>query len=505
MFDGTTLLDVSVSVDALLANDRLTFGGLVDTQTGFVISPIRRAFNRGLTFRLVPRKTGNAYRVEVKGSIHKFHNNGQHNADQFTADDLLLTLDQLVREYGFDLFNSKINKLEFGVNVELPFPVSHIVKNLICYKNQPFSLDTDSDTLYYVCNLQQYAIKIYDKGTQKGLDFDQLRFEIRADKMEYFNGKGIRLDTLADLLNVANYEPLGVLLVDTFNEILFDDPAINPDDLTPCEREIYRDGRNPRFWQRPDNLTFKQANTHRQRMSRAKRSFRALLDQRGNNWQREVSTLISQTWGRLTAVDDNLLTRIDEHRAAWQNLTRPNISPKQPGPTCHKLTDYVLPVSAGKTGATCHELTNSSIPGLSQINPLYSGINCDTLKPDQPPKPGAVVCPVTGVLIERPRPGQRFVSAAMLRQDDDLLLQLQSQSRAYAKGSKEDEYSRAAHNARNRDSNRRNNLRRQLIRHNKKKGGQQSLFPELAVFFLTNEQRAALDYWQGTPYEVRFT
>lgn len=515
MFDGIKIQDVSVEVDdngqpALLTNDRLTFAGLVDTQTGFVLSPIRKAFDRGLTFRLVPRSTGNGYRVEVKGSLHKFFNNGQHNADQYTANALLLTLDQLVRDYGFNLFNSKINNIEFGVNLILPFPVSHVLSNLICYKNQTFSLDTDSDTPYYVCNRQQYAVKVYDKGKQKGFDYHLLRFEVRIKKMEYFNGTGVRLDTLADLLNVANFEPLGALLIGTFNEILFDDPTINPANLTPHERETYKNGRNPRFWQTPDDLTTQQATTHRQRLSRTKHRYRALLDQRGSNWQRGVTALIGQTWQRLTAVDDDLLTRIDQHRAAWQNLTKPNIlgiiagnasaeeTEENRAERCHKLTDIDPPV--------CHELTDPSAPDLSRINPLYSGVICDTRKPvDQPPtapadRPGATVCPVTGVVLP-PAPGRRFVSATMLRNDDDLLLTLNNQFRQYAKGSKEDEYSRAAHNVRNVDSNRRNNLRRSINKIHR----EPTLFDVSDTLRLTADQRAALDYWQETPYEVRFT
>ncbi|GAB2567676.1 hypothetical protein [Spirosoma areae] len=91
----------------------------------------------------------------------------------------------------------------------------------------------------------------------------------------------------------------------------------------------------------------------------------------------------------------------------------------------------------------------------------------------------------------------------MLRNNDDLMMRLGGMFKQYAKGSKEDQFNQAAHNARNRDSNRRNNLRRQLIRHNKKKGGQQSLFPKLDVLTLTDEQRVLLDYWKSTPYELK--
>lgn len=499
MIDGIKVQDVSVEVDTLLTNDRLTFGGLVDTQTGFVLNPVRKADDRGLTFRLVPRRAGPGYRVEVKGSLHKFYNNGLHNADQYTANDLLLTHDQLVREYGFDLFDSAINNIEFGVNIELPFPVSQVLDNLIGYKNQPFRVDSQSKTPYYVCHRQRYTVKIYDKGKQKGLGCNLLRFEIRVRKMKYFDGTGVQLRTLADLLTVDNYRPLGALLVDTFNEILFDDPAINQKDLTARQQDIYQQCRNPRYWHTPDSLTPQQANTHRQQLGRNKDRFRALLNQYGSSWQGEFSALVRRTWEQLTAVDDDLLTRIDNYKTTWQNRTKfdfPNgvvggkysrETVRNRGETCHKLTDIDPP--------NCHELTALPNADLSRINPLYSGVHYDTGKPDQLSEsgestPGAIVCPVTGVVIDQPQPAQRFVSATMLRTDDDLLLTLNSRFRQYAKGSKENEYSRAAHNVRNVDSNRRNNLRRSI----NKIYRNPTLFDVIDTLRLTTNQRAALNH-----------
>ena len=80
------------------------------------------------------------------------------------------------------------------------------------------------------------------------------------------------------------------------------------------------------------------------------------------------------------------------------------------------------------------------------------------------------------------------------------MLTLDSQYRQYAKGSKEDEYSRAAHNVRNADSNPRNNLRRRLQRRlDTMNGSQLSIFPTSALIHITQEERAALDYWERHP------
>lgn len=518
MFDGIKIKDVSVSVDALLTNDRLTFTRLVDTQTGFTFDRTRRAIDKGLTFRLVPRKTEHDCRVEVKGSLHKFYNNGQHNADQFTINNLLLTLDLLVRDYGFDLFKSKINGVEFGVNIELPFSINQVLDNLICYKNQPFAKDTRSKIPYYVCQRQRYAVKLYDKGKQKGLTGNLLRFEIRVNKMQYFNDSGIILRTLADLSNVANYELLGVLLVETFNEILFDDLTVDPTNLTPGEQEVYRNGRNSRYWQTSTDLLSKQAN--RQRLSRDKQRYRAVLNQYGSNLQGIIAALISQTWHKLTTTDDDLMTHIANRRAVWKDLVSEGNKSATSGATCHKLTDYDLPVEEDVLANTCHKLTNITPPAchkltdfpngdLSQINPLYSGVHCDKGEPDQTQKPGGVVCPVTGFAIDHPRPRQRFVSAAQLRRlyttdrraFGELAVRFLTTKQAGATLDNQCYY--MAHNIRNSFTNPFNNPLRRIKKYQGGKEGQMTLlFPISQMVRVTDRIQAGIDYRRGTNYEV---
>ncbi|MBD2699842.1 hypothetical protein IC229_04290 [Spirosoma sp. BT702] len=517
MFDGTTILDVSVDVDLLLTNDRLTFGALVDTQTGFILNPIRRANHRGLRFRLVPRQTQQGYRLEMKGSLHKFHNNGRHNADQFTVNDLLLTLDEITRSYGFNLFKSKINTLEFGVNVELPFPVSQVLNNLVCYKNLPFSIDPYSDTPYYICRLQRYAVKCYDKGKQKGLDGNWLRLEIRVNKMEYFKGNGIKIRTLADLMNVANYPLLGALLVDTFNEILFDDPAIISANLSPVKQQLYQNGRNSRYWQIPEDLTRKQANAHYQRLGRERRRYRVLFEQYGGKWQHEAATLIGQTWTQLTAIDDPLLKHINEHLTAWQDLTKPGIPPPSLGGTCQQLTDPGNLSSEDLPYTTCQQLTNFAKNEMSAINPLYSELIADSNQPDKytleppdpPPPPGAVVCPITNIPIESPRPSQRFLSATQLRnlydidrpKFDNVAARFLTAKQAGVSLDKQCYY--MAHNIRNSHTNQFNNPLRRIKKYQRGPSGQLPLlFPNIQLYQFSERIQAGIAYRRGTRHEI---
>ena len=149
MVDSIKILDLSVSAHTLLNSPALLFPLAVEEPTGAVLNTPRRATVDGLTFTLVPTRADAArYRVEVAGSLHRYARNGQHNADDFTAAELLAVLDQLVMIYGIDPFTSTLNNVEFGVNIRLPFAVSTVLDALICYKGVPFVLHRENGFTY---------------------------------------------------------------------------------------------------------------------------------------------------------------------------------------------------------------------------------------------------------------------------------------------------------------------------------------------------------------------
>jgi hypothetical protein len=453
MFDGFKS-QLLVSADLLLQHPRLSFPLLVEEQTGAVLSKFpRKATDRGLTFTLKPKIDGSGYRIELTGSIHKYRNNGHHNADQFTAADLLAALIEWVETYGINPTMAILNNIEFGVNVALPFPVACVLDNLISYKGRRFQPDREHGPYYWQCLFGQYAVKIYDKGAQfrdtvPGLPPNLLRVEVKVLKMEYLHKKGISIKTLADLLTVAYYGKLGALLVETFQDILFDKPTINPALLKPKDRELLISGRNPKFWAIPDGLTGKAYDAQQKSRKRKEQQFRALLDQHraGANWQNQIAGFIGQTWAQLTTVTPELATTITNQLAAWQMLEK-----------CPVLT----------------ALPDQPAPGeMSGFDHLYLVSEPDiTGEPTTPetstretPHPGVMYCPVTGVLIDDPRPRQRFVSGEMLARDAGLLAEVSGRYGQYTKGSKESEPVRAAHNVRNSYHNPRNNLKRRIGR-----------------------------------------
>ncbi len=486
MFDGLKIQEVHAPVPALLTNPRLLFPLSIDEQAGAILNTPRHAYDRGLKFSLIPRLSGEGCRVELTGSIHKYHNAGVHNADPFTLADLLATLDLLLTTFGIDPFTSILNNIEFGVNVVLPFRVARVLDNLISYKGKPFYPDREHGAYYWQCVFGQYVVKIYDKGAQyrdtvPGLPANLLRVEVKVLKMDYLKSRGVVLNTLADLLTVENYKPLGALLVEVFTSILFDEPTIDPDTLNPKDRERYQTGRNPKYWQEQygkldtiDRSTLAGKRMYdrcQKKLRREEKRFRALLDKHRvwDNWPNQITGLIADTWEQLTAVDTGLLTAIDERRTVWHSVEK-----------CPILTNIgesagnreTVPTPAEKCPIMTGLADQPETGKMSDFDPLYLVSLSDITTPAQPSPPGGretpitdgLFCLVTGVKLDNPRRGQKFVSATMLRENPGLLAEVERLFRCYAKGSKEDRVTRAAHNVRNAYHNQFHNLDRSINR-----------------------------------------
>lgn len=397
MIDGIKILNLSVVANDLLANQQLLFPLAVDERTGAVIDRPRQANDRGLTFTLVQARQSDSIRCELKGSLHRYHNQGQHNADDFSFPQLATTIDELVNRLAINPFTSRLNNLEFGVNVVLPFPVKQLLHNLIGYKYRPFTKEPGEGFDYYQCYTQRYVVKLYDKGAQyrkqvPGLAPNVLRIEVKVLKMEYLTQQNIRLTWLADLLNTEPYEALGNLLVATFRDILFDEPSLNTARLSARQRDLYQNGRNPRYWLMPDSVAGKQYERQRKGLQRMERRFRQLAAQlrQGPDWPDQVATLIDQQWQQLTTLSAQQQATIDEYRMAWQRQFETGVNcPKltglltvQPRQKCPKLTGVIeftpvrgTPVQAVKK---CPKLTGSENGKVSQINPLSIVLNWDT-------------------------------------------------------------------------------------------------------------------------------
>ena len=557
MIDGIKILNLWVSAEGLLNHPLLTFPLPIDEKTGAVLDERpRRATYRGLTFKITPSRANRSRLVcELKGSLHSYKNDGRHNADDFTAADLLTVVNELVNRFDINPASSTLNNVEFGVNIALPFPVADVLTALISYKGEPFIKDTDNGGIYYQATLSHYAVKIYDKGKQFAIPGYLLRVEVKVLKMQYLTGKGINLTTLADLLQVEQYPRLGKLLSDTVEGILFDDPALTrnpPADIRANDRELLREGRYADFWQRSPGLTGKDYEREKKRLQRQEKRFRDLVNQYriSLDWQTITANRLRIKWQELTQLSNEVETGITETLACWkcpdftglsdERINRETLPP--PGLTSLDFTGCVKPemsrfytlglgekrdisptsdlpgnldretVLAGQSAAL--KLVSHVLGGIEVRNGLaarqnlteptiFSSSTNNTLNLLCTTKwrrigPSVDYCLTTGENITHQKDPHRFVSTVTVKARPILYADLLQKHKRNRRKHNHPEPYYSAHNARNDYTNPANNLRRRLKRLAETPG----LFPLSEMLSLTPEQIELLERWRGSPYDV---
>jgi hypothetical protein len=243
MIDGIKIYDLKTDPDQLLQNPYLAeyWNTTVHNSDGTYKYGLAEYF--GLKFQLKHGK------VRLQGSVHKYRNAGRHNYDDFRAVDVAKVVQELSEKFKINTQQTELNNVEFGVNVVLPFGVNVVLDNLIVYKGEPFMKVVEDGMSYYQCKKTHFIIKIYNKGLQYNLPDNVLRFEIKVMRMQYLKTKGITLRYLSDLLNMGIYEPLGNILTEVFDGILFGDQALNEKALNTKELETFLRGSNPKTWQ----------------------------------------------------------------------------------------------------------------------------------------------------------------------------------------------------------------------------------------------------------------
>lgn len=131
--------------------------------------------------------------ITLEGSLHKFHNNGEHNYNDYGFKDIVTTIDRLRDELGIDPLKSIIQNIEFGVNIRVPFnPTVFLKSRIINYKGQPKDKHSPNGKgLLIQFPRTSYLIKIYDKGAQYDQFDNILRFEIKTRRMAFVKSTGL--------------------------------------------------------------------------------------------------------------------------------------------------------------------------------------------------------------------------------------------------------------------------------------------------------------------------
>ena len=242
-----------------------------DPQGGFVNKTVTYIYEvRGLIFqKKIVEKTfpnggvKNFEYYELRGSLHQYKNYGEYNFNRFTFHELVSVISEISIKYHLDPEQMKIIKMEFGLNVYLPITAKSYINSIKCYKRKPFSIDTfKGQGLMIVFDLNEYALKCYDKGVQNQKRYNTpknlFRTEVDTIKKGFINSFGIY--TLADLLVKDNIRKLGVqLLIVHEQQIILSGLKKGK---TPKRNTMIANMRNRDFWKDTSNDQFKRYKTY---------------------------------------------------------------------------------------------------------------------------------------------------------------------------------------------------------------------------------------------------
>lgn len=292
MIDGIKIDVHSLNGSKWLSNKLLHFHTYTSVETGELLDGTIVAKYKGLKFFIThSTKYENRVYYSVRGSLHKYFNKGKHNANDFSFYALQDVLKELEQKFNINPNTSTLRNLEFGVNVNTPIDAKEVLKNLVCYGKYTFgTLKIEGVNVGKRIAKQQSSLKIYDKGKQYQKATNLVRFEIAVHKMIYLKRFGIV--TLSDLQDIVKIEPLGSILLNYWNDVIYYDKKIDWKRLTEFERKKILYYATPRNWSDFDRV---------QRM-RAKKRFKVLMQQYSTSTiHKDIYNLIAEKWNVLQA------------------------------------------------------------------------------------------------------------------------------------------------------------------------------------------------------------
>ena len=253
MIDFLSMEIDSGYAEILLANPRIDFEHPINLSTGelFMDKYGAYCYNASLgNLKIKIRKytSMNKTKVNVSGSIHKFHMGNNYQDFYFT--DIVNAIIQITQFTEIPANEFKIHQIEFGVNFCTELRSSQILENIISHKGNEYELKTFRGMGYLKkFEWSNYTVKTYDKGRQYGLNQNLIRFEIKANKMQYLEQKNITIQSLADLLNSEIYYKLSNLILKTFKELIFTDDVICINNIkNVVDKSVFIEYNNPRRW-----------------------------------------------------------------------------------------------------------------------------------------------------------------------------------------------------------------------------------------------------------------
>ena len=190
----------------------------------------------------------------IRGSIHKFYNDGLHNADLFTLQDFQAALEQLEIELCIYPDDLQLLRIEIGMNVPINYSTRSFIEMIALINGKK------PTRIKYGVELKfnQYSIKVYAKSLQyKNFTQDNIiRIEVAYARMIKFRHDIGHAVTLKDLLNKHLWNKMIEVLEFVISRIsIFDYSDLDKESMSNKEQLIFFEWSNPiRLAQEPGRI-----------------------------------------------------------------------------------------------------------------------------------------------------------------------------------------------------------------------------------------------------------
>lgn len=234
MIDGIMCLVGGNSIESILDNNALSYiSKNGDDQL--------EAKYKGLIITFI-KKT---YRCYIRGSIHKFKNEGVHNADLFTYQDFVSATSKLATELNVVVEDLDIIRFEIGINIPLSLPTHEYIN---CISEVNNLIPTEKKKRSILLRYTQYDVKIYSKSNiyREFKSKNIIRVEISYKKKQKITQDIWKLYTLKDLLNVNLWTRIANILDKLISKIaFFDFSEMKNVKLERKEERVFYEWSNP--------------------------------------------------------------------------------------------------------------------------------------------------------------------------------------------------------------------------------------------------------------------
>lgn len=220
---------------SFLRNKHLDFNGTFKENGGEISNKYEAEFN-SMKF-IYFEKTE---LLEIKGSLHKYFNNGLHNYNDFNYNNLIFVLNDISTRFNINLKECILQNIEFGLNIKPPLETNELLKNLLIHKTEIFKEISILKGNFKQAVHSQFIIKTYNKAMQYKVNENIFRYEIKVIKMQKLNN--INLKSLLDLKDKSILNAFFNVLLNEWNNIILFEKPLQINDLKPILRnkKIYQ-------------------------------------------------------------------------------------------------------------------------------------------------------------------------------------------------------------------------------------------------------------------------